>query len=291
MKTRIASIFMSIGLLCSVSFAHVQNEYTIYDDMQYSNAKEELLQLRAAGIIPSDEGATVFTPQANLDTLTLNFWTSAFRTSTGQITEVVSENRPATYTDIVNAYLGKEAVQKPSIQALLQEKDNETVTKEDAVLFLGSLLEIEGGEGLLPLTNLTEGPQGIIESVAKTTVEDEKNNYDVYQITISGKAYDLSLHPKVLNGPVDIEKWKGKSVTRSWLQTQKEKPNDVPVIVYLEAKEDAFPASEYAPVVEEEQAHHKHEKTKEEENLPWVLIAGFSVVVLIGVVFLFTRKR
>jgi hypothetical protein len=53
-------------LISQKGFAHVTNESNIYDDIEFSEAKEEILLLRGLNIIPYESGAQLFRPKEML---------------------------------------------------------------------------------------------------------------------------------------------------------------------------------------------------------------------------------
>lgn len=61
-----------LGLLLAVvwfgsrGYAHVTNEFSVYEDLEFSEAKEQVLLLSGLNLFPHDKGVQLFRPQEKL---------------------------------------------------------------------------------------------------------------------------------------------------------------------------------------------------------------------------------
>jgi len=63
------------------------------------------------------------------------------------------------------------------------------------------------GQTLFDMAGNDAGPTGFVEEVEKASVTEGGNTYDVFRIKVEGQWYQVSNHPKILNGPVDLTQW------------------------------------------------------------------------------------
>lgn len=300
---KIITFFSATLLTCSIAFAHVSNEYTVYDDMNYSKAKEDVLKLKALGVIPYTEGATIYSPSDILTKSELGYWAAQFLTKSDEpktekdyinlainLEIVADEKGNATYNDVITAYFGKEAVKDKDIQEFVNKKGKETINKEEFALLLGQLIERKEKTGLFIKSGMQKGPSGVIESVKTESVTESDSTYSVYKVTIGGQEYPLNHHPKVVYGPTDIESWQGREVAQTWLNFgEVVEGEQVPLeVAYLEAKKGEFDTKAYAP--DNYQTNGEGEK-EEKDGFPWVLVGGLFVVIVLVFAILKARKR
>jgi hypothetical protein len=217
-------VFISLFtlLFSSSVFAHVANEKTLYDDIEFSQAKEEIVYLRGLDVIAYEHGTKLFKPQDKLKKADVAFWAASFKglgghdAKTEDLQKAAVENGlidslegNATYADLNMAYFdGKAPVEKPESE----------LTREDFALFMGQFLkEKVDGKTLFDMAGVEPGPTGVIEKVTVKEEGEGEKKTKIYWFTFEGKDYKVSPHPKMLYGPVDLTQWEGKKVGDPWL--------------------------------------------------------------------------
>lgn len=198
------------------------NEKTLYDDIEFSQAKEEIVYLRGLDVIAYEHGAKLFKPQDKLKKAEVAFWAASLKGLGGHDAKaedlqksavenglIDSLEGNATYADVNKAYFaGKAPVEKP---------ENE-LTREEFALFMGQFLKEKVDEKtLFEMAGAEPGPTGVIEKVTVKEEGEGEQKKKIYWFTFEGKDYKVSPHPKMLYGPVDLTQWKGKKVGDSWL--------------------------------------------------------------------------
>jgi hypothetical protein len=222
MKKTLLFLFMFTLLFSSSVFAHVANEKTLYDDIEFSQAKEQIVYLRGLDAIAYEQGAELFKPQEKLTKADLAFWVSTFKGLGGPDAKkedlqkeavqnglIDSLEGNATYADVNQAYFdGKASVEKPEGE----------LTREEFALFMGQFLkEKVDGKTLFEMAGFEPGPAGIVEKVTSEMEGEGEKAYKIFRFMINGKEYQVSSHPKILYGPVDLSVWEGKKIGESWL--------------------------------------------------------------------------
>lgn len=223
MRKTIAAVALAVALT-RPALAHVQNERSLYEDIQFSTAQKEIVYLRGISAISAPEsGAQLFRPEAKLSRETLAFWAGVFKASPQEraakpedIRKAAIEKKlvssldgEATYGDVNQAYFGG---------ALKLEKPAETMTHEQFVTFLGGYLERNAdGPTLFQMAGATKGPTGPVEKAEQRKVAHDGEEAEMYFMTLGGKEFQVAHHPKMLHGPTDLALWQGKTVEDSWL--------------------------------------------------------------------------
>lgn len=210
------SLFFSTAIL-----AHVSNEKTLYDDIEFSEAKEEIVYLRGLNVIAYEHGAHLFKPQQQLTKEDLAFWVGTFKglgsheADKEEIKDLAldqglvdSLQGSATYEDVNQAYF----------DGFVQtEKSQEKLTREEFAIFMGQFLEESVNQKtLFDMAGYEKGPSGVIEKVISETEGEGDEAYKIFSFSIDGKEYQVSKHPKILYGPVDLGVWEGKEIKKSW---------------------------------------------------------------------------
>ncbi|MCR8631669.1 hypothetical protein [Paenibacillus radicis (ex Xue et al. 2023)] len=219
-------IYFLIALLLlmpSAALAHIVNENSLYEDIQYSDAKAQILYLSGLGVIASDHSASLFKPKDKLTRADLAYWAGSFLKLSAASTKVqdiqnaalakglvTSLQGNATYEDVNRAYFqGQGKVKQPESE----------LTREDFVLFMADYLRIPvNGQTLFERAGFLKGPAGAVEQITVQEQKDETGkSVQVYSLQLNGKSYSLSAHPKVVNGLTDPTSWKGSSIQEAWL--------------------------------------------------------------------------
>jgi len=201
--------------------AHVQNENSLYSDIEFSEAKEEIVLLHGIQAISLEGGVNLYRPFDLLTRSTLAYWSGKFLglggpgASANEIREaalrdglVESLEGHATYGDVSQAYFAGQA----SV-----EEASSTLSREAFALYMGTFFtDPVGGMTLFDMAGYEPGPTGLVEEVESSSVTEGGSSYDVYRIAVGGVWYQVSHHPKILNGPVDLTQWVDKMVEASW---------------------------------------------------------------------------
>jgi hypothetical protein len=120
--------------------AHVTNEKTLYDNIQYSKAMEQIVYLRGLNVIPQEKGVSLYKPTELLSKKDLAFWAASFlgmgdKNAKREDLEQAAVKKGivhnldgnATFADVNQAYFnGKAPVQNP----------DKTLTREDFATFM-----------------------------------------------------------------------------------------------------------------------------------------------------------
>lgn len=244
-------------------YAHVQNEKSLYSDIEFSEAKEQIVLLYGIGAISRDGGANLYKPLELLSRSDLALWAGRFKGLQGtaeQIRQaaideglVGSLEGYATYGDVNQAYFAGRA---PVHDA------GATLTREAFALYMGAFFtERVDGKTLFDMAGYEPGPSGVVQEVEKSTVTEGNRTYDVFRIKIGDRWYQVSHHPKIMNGPVDLTEWVDKAVEASWYAPGAEENKELDILKLGEAQ---FTPEEIAAIDEagshgDSHAHHDDE--------------------------------
>jgi len=221
MKKACLLAILMIGLLGVITVhAHVQNENNLYGDIEYSEAKQEIVLLHGIRAIAREGGAAVYRPLDLLKREDLAYWAGNFRGLAGtpdQIRQAALEQGLveslegyATYADVSRAYFDGAA-------PVPEDLADATLSREQFALYMGRFFsEAVNGQTLFDMAGYDTGPTGFVEEVEKESVTEGGNTYDVFRIKVEGQWYQVSNHPKILNGPVDLTQWIDKWIEASW---------------------------------------------------------------------------
>lgn len=286
-------VFTALLMTCSIAFAHVTNENTIFDDTKNSNAKDDLVYLRTLNVIPPVEtGANVYMPQDLLTKKDLGYWAAQFSNNDGKTDEngyvslalknhlIDSQDGNASYQDVITAFFGKNALQDADIQKLIKGKENNALTKEDAALLLGQLINRPNHDGLFDKAGFKEGPTGTITKVFTGKETEDGDTFTTYTFVVDGKKIVLDHHVKALHGPTTLENWAGKKLNETWIS----KGEDGVGVVLVSVDKGIFPNETVQPLKQPTQPTEK-------QNFPWTLTIGIVIVIVLLIVVAKTRKR
>jgi hypothetical protein len=215
-------LLMLMILLPSAASAHVVNDQTIYEDIQYSAVKEQIVILSGLGVIPYEHGASLFKPGDKLTRKELALWAGTFlqikpaNTPTDEIVKaaldkgiVTSVQGNATYKEVDQAFFQG--------QAKIGRTDEE-LTREALIVMMKPYLEQKvNGHTLYEMAGFTPGPSGKVEDVTTKDMKDKDGKAVKASILqINGKSFVLGAHPKIIQASVDPTVWKGKNIISSW---------------------------------------------------------------------------
>lgn len=282
----------SLLLLTAIAKAHIKNEASQFPDIEYSDARFDIVMLVGAGVIPE---TPVFEPDKPLSRRELAAWVALARglkpggetPDTDELAQAANDAElvdslegDATFSELNDAFFGGEA----------DVADAETTpTKAEAAGFIAAHLDTEVGLALLERRNLSHGETGIVGPV-----ETQKGHHgSVYLMTVGGMAQPMDEHGRVANGPTDLLQWEGRTVRRSFVR----KSGDSAVWVYLEAEppvEAAETPAEGVAATPSPVASTDAGETSAGAAEPVdrsMLFALVAIVVVLGFILFFRRRR
>ncbi len=230
-----------VTIVASFSFdiavAHIKNEASQFPDIEFSDARFDIVLLVGAGIIPE---TPVFEPDAPFSRNDLATWaalagelgvggetpdTDALATAALEQGLIASIDDQATYEDINTVFFRGE---------LTPDRPAATPTKGEAASYFATHLTSSAGEALLARRGVRKGPAGYVAHVELKRNPDGGNTY---MITIGDTSLPRYAHGRVANGPTVLVQWDGLSVRRSFIRDQ----GDRAFWTYLEAEPAATP--------------------------------------------------
>lgn len=267
-------------LVAGSVLAHIKNEASQFPDIEFSDARYDIVVLVGAGIIPQ---TPVFEPDSPLSHHDLAAWVALARgLGTGGETPdmdaladaalehgaVESLEGSATFGDLNALFFdGRLAVEDP----------DRTPTRGEAASFIADQLETEPGRTLLESLDLRSGTTGVVTAVRS----EQGGGHGVsYVVIVDGTALPMYAHGRVANGPVDLLQWKDREIRRSFVHGT----GDEAMWIYLEAEpreEAAAPAVAGTP-------QPANGPPPVDRKLMYWLVAG---VVVLGLALFLRRRR
>lgn len=263
------------------AFAHIKNEASQFPDIEYSDARYDIVVLVGAGIIPQ---TPVFEPESPLSRHDLGAWVALARgLGTGGETPdvdalaeaalehgaVESLDGNATYADLNALFFGG---------SLSVDEPGRTPTRGEAASFIADQLPTEAGLALLESLDLEIGATGAVTSVR---TEGGEGRGASYVITVGGTDLPMYAHGRVANGPVDLLQWNGRNIRRSFVRDA----GDGPMWIYLEAEPREETTA--APAMAATQPAESGPPPVDRKLMYW-LAAG---VVVLGLALFMRRRR
>ncbi len=241
MKKKYRLTLVLVAVVASFSFdiavAHIKNEASQFPDIEFSDARFDIVLLVGAGIIPE---TPVFEPDAPFTRVDLATWAAlagelgaggetpdidALATAALEQGLIASIEGQATVEDINNIFFRGE---------LTPDRQAATLTKAEAASYIATHLTSFAGEMLLARRGVRKGPAG---HAARVELKRNPDGGNTYMITIGGMSLPMYAHGRVANGPTDLVQWDGRMVRRSFIREQ----GDLAVWTYLEAEPIATP--------------------------------------------------
>jgi hypothetical protein len=276
--------------------AHIKNEASQFPDIEFSDARFDIVVLVGVEIIPE---TPVFEPDKPLSKKELASWaalanglgkggetpnTDALAAAAVKAHLVDSLQGDATNADVDTALFGGK------IQVAEGAK---TPTKAQAAQLIAANLNSDPGRALLEKRELQLGTTGPVAAVESQGA----GHHAAYVITVGDASRKMYEHGRVANGPVDLLQWKGRTVRRSVVKGT----GADAVWLYLEAEplEAATAAAGHegdaAAAHDDHDDHEAHEHSHDEQapvkgpsrSVFYWLIAG---VLILGAA-LFVRSR
>jgi hypothetical protein len=230
-----------LGLLFLISgsvFAHIKNEASQFPDIEYSDARFDIVVLVGAGIIPE---TPVFEPDMPLSMRDLASW-AALAGGLARGGEVPDVNALATLAlekGLVPSLAGSASYEDLNrlflSERLTFEDAKLTPTKGEAASLIASQLGSQDGKLLLDKLGIAPGPTGEVGAVTTRT----GHHGNVYVLEIGDAKLEMDAHGRVANGPTDLLQWPGRAVMRSFVRGE----GDHARLIYVEAAPRTQPAS------------------------------------------------
>lgn len=272
-----------VAVLGSAVSAHIKNDASQFPDIEFSDARFDIVVLVGAGIIPE---TPVFEPDAPFTLNDLAVWaalynnlgeggetpdTDALAKAALEQALVKSLEGPASYDDINAVFFQGHLTLEPAASA---------PTRAGAATFIASRFATPEGVALLEKRGLLAGPVGDISQVESRTNPDGGSSYF---ITVGDTTMPMYSHGRVANGPTDLVQWQGRKVRKSFIRKQ----GDVNLWMYLEAEPVQAVVVDTATKIAQDAANAQP-VPESNSNLLYGLIAG---VLVLGVLLFFKRKR
>lgn len=199
--------------------AHITNEKTLYEDIAFSDAFEEIMHLRAMNAISAEEGVNLYRPKDLLKREVLAEWALNFTmqkdTHNEGNKEGVSPEKSVEegLIDTIQGNATLDDVNKAFFNGTLSISDDKEITREEFALFMGEHFATKvDGKDFFERSGLSKGPSGTVDTVIPSKGSRSST------LSIDRKEYSLSDHPKILNGPSDEESLKGLNITDSYVR-------------------------------------------------------------------------
>jgi len=280
------------GLLVYGSvLGHIKNEATQFPDIEFSDARFDIVVLVGAGIIPE---TPVFEPDRALSNEELAAWAALAEGlgRGGENPDTDALAAAALEQGVVDSLTGNASLadlNRIFFAGNIDIDDAErTPSKAEAASFIATALGGEGGRALLEKRNLAVGANGDVSAV----VIEEGHHGNAYVLTIGGNKLQMDEHGRVANGPTDLLQWEGRSVRRSFIRGRGEHAK----WMYLEAEpREPAPAVD-APAVDASAtsaittgvvAELVEEPPADRSMLYWLI----AVAVILGVGLFFQSRR
>ena len=225
------------------AFSHIKNEASQFPDIEYSEARFDIVMLVGAGIIPE---TPVFEPDKTLSRRELATWIALSRglKPGGETPDTAALAEAAREAGLVDALDGDATF--GDLDALFFDGETEVgdpdavPTKAEAAGFIAAHLDTPAGLALLDSRALEPGATGVVGAVETR----EGHHGNVYVITVGETAFPMDAHGRVANGPTDLLQWEGRLVRRSFVR----RGGESPVWTYLEAQPiGASPSADTLP--------------------------------------------
>ena len=268
-------------LFISTAFAHIKNEASQFPDIEFSEARFDIVVLVGAGIVPE---TPVFEPDKPLSKRELATWVvlAAGLGSGGETPDPQALAAAALDAGLVDTLDG--AASYADLNRLFFESKvtvtdpQATPTKAEAASFVAAQLNTDAGLTLIKKRDLSPGVKGEVTAV---DAGEGHAGAHTYIITINGTTLPMDTHGRVANGPTDLVQWRGRDVRRSFVVGA----GEAAMWKFLEA----------APIVQAAaDAAVKSGETDTSAPPPinrTMLYGLIAAVLILGVVLFFRRRR
>lgn len=288
--------FKNIALtLCALLFAgvadaHIKNEATQFPDIEFSDARFDIVLLVGAGIIPE---TPVFEPDKRLSMQELATWAALAEglTQGGETPDVAAMSALAVEHGLLDSVDGDATFSQLNElifdSMLVLENPDQIPTKAEAASLIAAQLNSELGLALLKKRGLDRGASGMLSAVEAR----DGHHGNAYFITIGDTTLEMDAHGRVANGPTDLLQWQGKNISRSFVRGSGHHAKwtylEAVIPAPAEPVNDVAPAMEVAAPEDSPTGEQVEVAPKYDRQLLYLLV----VAALILGAFLFSRRR
>jgi len=220
----VALAFVLAGLGAPAASAHIVHPGNAFSDIGLSAHKDEIVYASRLGLIAGEESGDVFRPGEPLRRADLAHWAAAFyglaeaddaaaagqAALTGGLVDTLEGN--ATYGDINRAvFRGQLTLEDGAYPA-----DREATREQYAAFVVAFASTQVEGKRLEAHAGLAAGPAGIVRA------DSDPDAAFGYKLTIDGRTWTLSPHPRIVHAPGDPELWDGLQLAASWISSGEE---------------------------------------------------------------------
>ncbi len=207
-------LLMSTLFMAPVAYAHTMDKSTLFTDVpETAENIQDMMVLHSIGLLGYNGKDMALNPTDNLSRKDFAGWVGGFFGLEGATVDELAQ--AAQQEDYVSSLEG-DITYKEINTALFHHKlelanPDATMTKDEYIAFLTEHLTFDmGGHTLIQMGGYAEGPTGTIEDVVTG---------DETGITIDGKTYMLSGHPRIFADSTDAKSWVGQQLERSIFTT------------------------------------------------------------------------
>ncbi len=207
-------LLMSTLFMAPVAYAHTMDKSTLFTDVpETAENIQDIMVLHSIGLLGYNGKDMALNPTDNLSRKDFAGWVGGFFGLEGATVDELAQ--AAQQEDYVSSLEG-DITYKEINTALFHHKlelanPDATMTKDEYIAFLTEHLTFDmGGHTLIQMGGFAEGPTGTIEDVLTG---------DETGITIDGKTYMLSGHPRIYADSTDVKSWVGQQLERSIFTT------------------------------------------------------------------------
>ncbi len=285
MKYDYRSISLFVAIVATFAFAeayaHIKNEATQFPDIEFADARFDIVVLVGAGIIPE---TPVFEPDAPFTRADLAVWAAlaADLAAGGETPDTDALGKAALEQGLVDSVEGQATYEEVNNVffdgQLTPDQPAAMPTRAEAATFIASHLDTAAGAALLARRGVRMGPSG---HPARVELHRNPDGGNTYMITIGDTSLPMFAHGRVANGPTDLVQWDGRTVRRSFIRER----GGLSYWAYLEAEPIKTAELAGIPVTT---ADTGTPGTTTNRNLLYGLIVAASGL---GLVLFFQRRR
>jgi len=267
----------------NAAIAHIKNESSQFPDIEFSDARYDIVVLVGAGIIPE---TPVFEPDLPMSRQDLAIWGALFYNlgPGGETPDTDALAKAALAQGLVESFEGQTTYAEINdlfFEGQLTVTEPDVIpSKAEAASYIASMLATPAGESLLARRGLETGPVGEVSSAESRMNPDGGSSY---YITIGSEELPMYAHGRVANGPTDLLQWQGRNVNRSFIRKQ----GDFRLWMYIEASPVEAAALDKTTAAALAEADPMS-AVQTNRSLLYGLLAG---VLALGLILFFKRKR
>jgi hypothetical protein len=278
-----AMLVLCLSFSSGIAVAHIKNESSQFPDIEFSDARYDIVVLVGAGIIPE---TPVFEPDLPMTRQDLAIWGALFNNlgPGGETPDTDALAKAALAQGLVESFEGQATYAEINdlfFEGQLSVTEPDAIpSKAEAASFIASMLATPAGVSLLARRGLETGPVGEVSSAESRMNPDGGSSYFV---TIGSEELPMYAHGRVANGPTDLLQWQGRNVKRSFIRRQ----GDFRLWMYIEAAaiDAATLDNTTAPALADADPMSAVQTNR---GLLYGLLAG---VLALGLILFFKRKR